>query len=49
MKFKIHYNGSYEDSIIIEGIDMEEIIEIAEKELKDRGWDNECCWSEEIE
>lgn len=48
MKFIIHYNGKYEDSIIITGDDIEEIREKAKNETSSRGWDEKHCWSEKI-
>jgi len=48
MKFIIHYDGRYEDSIVIEGDDIEEIRERAFVEEESRGWKPENCWSEEI-
>ena len=49
MKYKINYNGKYEDSIIIEGDNIEEIKVKANIEEKRRGWDTKYCWSEEVE
>ena len=48
MKYKIHYNGAYEDEIIIEGDTIEELREKAFLECDKRGWNREDCWSEEI-
>lgn len=48
MKFIIHYNGVYEDEIIIEGDTIEEIKETAFTECDKRGWDSKDCWSERI-
>ena len=48
MKFRIHYNGEYEDSIVIEGNTIEEIREKAFAEGDKRGWNREDCWSEQI-
>ena len=49
MKFIIHYNGEYEDSIVIEGNTIEEIREKAFVEGDKRGWNREDCWSEQID
>ena len=49
MKFKIHYNGRYEDSIVIEADTFEEVKAIALRECDRRGWEREKCWSEEVE
>ncbi len=46
MKFKINYNGKYEDSLIIEKDTIEEIKESALAECEKRGWATEDCWSE---
>lgn len=49
MKFRIHGtwpNGS-EDSIIVEGDDIDEIREKAKRETDDRNWSN--LWSENLE
>lgn len=48
MKFKINYNGNYEDSINIEADTIEEIREIALSECNKRGWDIQYCWREEL-
>ena len=39
LKFTIHYNGKYEDSILITGETIEEIREQALSECNKRGWD----------
>lgn len=49
MRFKINYNGKYEDSLIIEGDSMEEIRETARCELTKRNWSSKDCWSERME
>ena len=49
MIFKIHYNGKYEDSLIVEGETIEELREIVKAETSRRGWDDKDCWSEEVE
>ena len=49
MKFRIHYNGEYEDSIVITGNTIEEIREKAFAEGDKRGWNREDCWSEQID
>lgn len=43
MRFKINYNGAYEDSLIIEADTIEEIRGIAMSECDKRGWDTEDC------
>ncbi len=48
MKFKINYNGDYEDSIIVKGETIEEIKTIVFAECEMRGWDQSNCWSEQI-
>ena len=48
MKIIIHYNGAYEDSIVIEGETIEEIKKMADIEVKRRGWERKNCWSEEV-
>lgn len=48
MKFKIHYSGSYEDEIIIEGETLKEVREIALAECNKRGWKERDCWSEQL-
>lgn len=48
MIFKIHYNGSYEDEIIIKGESIEEIKETAFNECEKRGWETNSCWSERL-
>lgn len=49
MKYIIHYSGKYEDSVVITGATIEEIREKAFAECERRGWEQENCWSEEIE
>jgi len=49
MKFKIHYDGAYEDELIVEGETIEEIKENAFAETDRRGWKREDCWSERID
>ena len=48
MKYKIHYNGKYEDQIIVEADTIEEIKELAFSESDSRGWDKKDCWSEKV-
>jgi len=49
MKFRLHWTkGEYEDSMVISGGSIEEIREIAMKEIAKRGINEEDCWSEEI-
>jgi len=48
MKFKIHYNGRYEDYLVIEEDTIEEVIETAKSECEKRNWEEENCWSEEV-
>ena len=49
MKFKIHYDGEYKDSLIVEGETISEVREKAFTEGYKRGWDKSKCWSEQIE
>lgn len=49
MKFIIHYNGRYEDSLVVEADTLEEVRFIALRESDSRGWEREKCWSEEVE
>ena len=48
MKFIIH-NRKYNDELVIEAENIEEIKEIAKHETNKRGWQEEDMWSEEIE
>lgn len=48
MKYRINYDGKYEDSLIIEEDTIEEIRETTLHEVKIRGWDEEDCWSERL-
>mgnify|MGYP000939576164 CR=1 FL=1 len=48
MKFKIGYNGKYEDEFIVEGDTIEEIREIVFAEVERRGWESKDCWSERL-
>lgn len=47
MTFIIHYNGDYEDSIMISGETIEEVRAEAVEACQKRGWDYKDCWSEE--
>lgn len=49
MKFRINYNGSYTDSLIVEGDSIEELRAIVKQETSSRGWDDSDCWSEKLE
>lgn len=49
MKFILHYNGRYEDEIVIEADTIEEIKGIAFSEGEKRGWNANDCWSERVE
>lgn len=49
MRFRINYNGEYEDSFIIKADTLEKIREIAYTEINKRDWDDRNCWSEKIE
>lgn len=49
MKYKICYNGKYEDELEIEGETLEEIRNIAFIETERRGWDSKDCYSYKIE
>ena len=48
MTFILHYNGRYEDSIVIKGDTIEEIRDKAKKEAESRLWKEDDCWSEEV-
>lgn len=48
MKFRINYNGQYEDSFVVYGTTIEEIRKKAYEECTKRGWNTENCWSEEL-
>lgn len=48
MKYRINYDGEYEDSLIIEGDSIEELMLMARSETKKRGWDDSDCWSEKL-
>ena len=47
VKFKI-CNGLYDDFIIVEGDNIEEILKKTKKETGKRGWQDKDCWSEVI-
>lgn len=49
MKYKICYNGKYEDEVEIEGDNIEEIKEKAFWETEKRGWDSKDCYSYKME
>ncbi len=49
MKFRINYDGKYQDSFIIYGTTIEEIREKAYEECGNRGWDINSCWSEQLD
>jgi len=49
MKYKVCYNGKYEDSIEIEEETLEEIKERAFLETQRRGWDSKDCYSYKME
>ena len=49
LKYKIHYNGDYEDELIITGETIEEVKEIAFAECAKRNWNVGSCWSEKID
>lgn len=48
MKFIIHYDGKYQDELVLEADTIEEIRENANCETSRRGWDDDDCWSERI-
>jgi len=48
MRFRINYNGKYQDELIIEAETIEEIKKIAYEECKKRSWDTKDCWSERL-
>lgn len=47
MKFIIH-NTKYNDSILIEGVNIEDVKEKTLYETDLRCWDRKDCWSEEV-
>lgn len=49
MKFRIHYNGRYEDSFVVEADTLGEVRVISLRERDKRGWEPEKCWSERLE
>ena len=50
MKYKFNYEkDTYEDSIIVEGVDLKTIIAIIDKIIKKRKWDKSCIWEERLE
>lgn len=49
MKFIIHYNGAYEDSIEVTGDTLEEIQTKGQQICVSRGWDSRDCWSAEVD
>ena len=49
MEFIIHYNGRYQDSLVVEGDTIEDIKTKASGECEKRGWDSKDCWSERME
>lgn len=48
MRLKI-CNSLYDDFIIVEGDNIEEILSKVKKETTKRGWQDKDCWSEEVE
>lgn len=42
----IHYNGRYEDEIVVTADTFNELKEKAVLEAQRRGWEEEYCWSE---
>ena len=46
MKAIIHYNGKYEDMLVVEADTIEELREVALNETDSRGWERSECWSE---
>ena len=48
LTYKIHYNGEYQDEIVITGESISEIQAKAYAACEKRGWDVEKCWSERI-
>ena len=49
MKYIIHYSGTYEDSVIVIGETMEDILKTADVVTSIRGWEECNCWSEKVE
>lgn len=48
MKFKIHYNGFYEDEIVVSGDTIEEVQKQAMDKVNELGWEIDRCWSERV-
>lgn len=48
LTYKIHYNGEYQDEIVITGESISEIQAKAYAECEKHGWDAGKCWSERI-
>ena len=49
MKYQLNYDkDGYQDSIIIEGLTIEEIKSIADSEIEIRGWDESCIRTEKL-
>jgi hypothetical protein len=49
MRFVIHYNGAYEDSLMVEGETIDEVRATALSECNLRGWEEKDCWSEKVQ
>ena len=45
MKFIIHHK---DDSLVISGESIEEVVELVSREISKRHWKEEDCWSEKI-
>jgi hypothetical protein len=48
MKVRIHHEPS-EDSIIVYGDTMDDLLDNVDIELQKRGWDGDDCWSEHLD
>ena len=48
MKFKI-CNGKYDDYFLVEGENLDEVLEKIRQETVKRGWEDKDCWDELIE
>lgn len=46
MRAIIHYNGKYQDELVVTADTFAELKEKAVLEARSRGWEDEYCWSE---
>ena len=49
MQYRIHYDGRYQDSLVIQADTIEEIREKAHAQCAHRGWNEDDCWSERLD